>query len=301
MSIIAEVDYDIIQPFIHKIIPLLIQVCMAPVLLTKHLTISQIPGRDGIQFALLDIILDYHTKTRTMDDLIQVYFTALSLPKSIPGDSRQTYQICSSSPIMRTSHLQKIARALKTFLTESQCLPIVDAISTTMTDTWQKIYSVLHQTDATDDNPRKKRRISTASVVDGEVNAQELAVTYSFLCRFAAVVLSSLPMTSLSLTTQEEVNLLLQNIWVDFVQHAVSKSLKLLKKSGGVDAWLLEITLASNLRLLYALGVSRKLSLPAQLDVKLCNKMGQLVQEVALPELAVEMVRSLHLDENMLY
>ncbi|KAF5312634.1 hypothetical protein D9619_003319 [Psilocybe cf. subviscida] len=276
MSIIAEVDYDIIQPFIHMIMPLLVQ----------------IPGRDGLQFALLDIMLDYHMKTRTMDALIRNYFAAISLPKSVPGDSRRTYEVCLSSPAMHTAYMQKIVRALQTFLTESQCLPVVDAVSTILKDAWQKVYTMLHQMHAADDNPKKKRRTSTAPVVDGEVNTQELAVIYSLTCLLASVVLSSLPMSSLTAPIQEEASLLLQNLRADFIQHAISKSLKLLKKSSG-NTWTLEITLAANLRLLYALDVSRKLSLPVQFDAKMCSRMSQLVHEVILPELTVEMFRVL--------
>lgn len=40
VSIIAKVDYDLIQPFVHMIVPLLIQVCTISVILAKCLTVS---------------------------------------------------------------------------------------------------------------------------------------------------------------------------------------------------------------------------------------------------------------------
>jgi hypothetical protein len=225
-----------------------------------------------------------------MEALIQACFAAISISKSIPGDSRHIYHVCSSSPVMDTAYMQKIARALQTFLTESQSLPMVDVISNILKVKWQKFYSMLHQLDAADDNPKKKRRTSTAPVVDGEVNTEELAVMYSLTCRLTSVVLSSLPMSSLSDFTQEAASLLLQNLRTDFVHHAISKSLKLLRKSNAPNTWPIEITLAANLRLLYALDVSRMLSLPQKFDVKMYNKLSLLEHEAVLPELAMETV-----------
>lgn len=145
----------------------------------------------------------------------------------------------------------------------------------------------------------KKRHKSTD--VDMEVDEPDdgaPAVVFALVNRLASVVLSSLPMQSLSASTLEQVRVSLVEFRSQVLYQAILKCLKALKKNkkrGGEDVWWpVEVSLLGMLRLLYAMNVSRNLSIPCEMDMKIHSKMIELLSEGnILPELIVEVVRPL--------
>ncbi|KAF8971580.1 hypothetical protein BDZ97DRAFT_1650961 [Flammula alnicola] len=276
LSIIAHIDYDLVLPFIPRLLPLFLQI---PVASESH-------------FAFLEMVLHYHTKTRTMATLVQSLFISILAQKMFRGGPHGGYQMCFSSPVMHTIYLAQVSKALQTFLTESQCLLAVQTVFDALRDTWDQFYTTSRQSEEAGES-RKRRKTSSATVeVKGE--SDEIAVVYSLIARLASVVLSSLPIASLSSTIQDEVRSLLDGFRTDFICHALSKSIKTIRKHGVADAWRTEVTFAATLRLLYSLNVSRILSLPPQYDEKLCTRVVELVNDDALlPELMLELFRFL--------
>lgn len=191
---------------------------------------------------------------------------------------------------MHTAHLEHLARALRTFLTESQTLPTIQVVLDALKAAWEKIYGRAHQHE--DGGSAKKKRRTSVAFVDTSADLDDLAVQYSLIARLSSVVLSSLPMSSLSGPTQEEVRRVVDSFRSDFIHNALSKAVKLLRKRGDTGMWAIEVALAASLRLLYALDVSRNLCLPPAYDAKLNGKILDLVaDDTLLPELTLELVR----------
>lgn len=225
-----------------------------------------------------------------MAALVESLFAAVCVPRTCPGDSLKVYQICSSSPIMHTAHLQYLVKALHTFLTESQTLPTIQIVFDCLNETWEKVYGRAQQKE--DAGGSKKKRRTSSAFAETSVDLDNLAINYALIARLSSVVLSSLPMSSLSGSTRKEVQRLVSEFRKDFIHHKLLKCVKLLKKRGEVEIWSIEVVFAASLRLLYALDVSRNLSLPPSYDGKLNAKVLEIVgDDTLLPELTFELVR----------
>ena len=188
---------------------------------------------------------------------------------------------------MHTAHLERLARALQSFLTESQCIPMMNIVFDTLKASWEQVNRISRRHDG-EQEQSKAKKIGTTF----ENDAAELATTYSLVAQLSSVVLSALPLASLSSTNRKAVQQSLVDFRTDFVHHTLSKSVKAIRKQGNSDFWAREVTMVATLRLLYALDVSRNLALPLETDEKLCKKMLELAfNDGTLPELNLELVR----------
>jgi hypothetical protein len=107
-----------------------------------------------------------------------------------------------------------------------------------------------------------------------------------------SIILSSLPVQSLPSDILEELRFLIVDFRTGFVHHTISQALKVLKKQGDRGAWSTEVILASTLRLLYSLDISKNPSLPPNHNTKLFKKLADLsTNDELLPELTLELVR----------
>lgn len=224
-----------------------------------------------------------------MGTLVQDLFSSLSSETSYPNGPRERYQLFLSSPIMHTLYLGRLSKALYIFLTENQCLPTLNFVLDRVKTKWESFHNDTPRKDTDPaEGPRKKRK----TVADVGGYSDNLAVTYSLICRLVSVVLSSLPVPSISADTLEEVQRLLNDFRSGFLHHSIAKSIKVIKKQSGEDIWSAEVTITANLRLLYALNVSRNLSLLPLHDEKLDKRVvDSTVNEELLPELVLELVR----------
>ncbi|KIM48444.1 hypothetical protein M413DRAFT_440178 [Hebeloma cylindrosporum] len=273
LSTIAKIDFDLVIPFVTRCLPLLLQI-----------PTSEHP----LEF--LGILLSYHTKTRTMTDFIQNLFASLSSRNTLPCSSRETYQRCFSSSIMSTAHLERLSRALQSFLTEGQCIPMTNLVFDTLKASWEQVHRISRRHDGEQEQSKAKTKIGTTI----ENDAEELAITYSLVAQLSSLVLSALPLASLSSTNLKTVQQLLVDFRTDFVHHTLLKSVKAISKQGNSDFWAGEVSMVANLRLLYALDISRNLALPVEINEKLCKKMLELAfHDSTLPELNLELFRLL--------
>jgi hypothetical protein len=188
-------------------------------------------------------------------------------------------------------HLDRLARALQSFLTESQCVPTIEFVFETLKACWEQVYQTFRRRDGEQEQSKAKAKPGATL----ENAAEELAITYFLIAQLSSVVLSALPLASLSPGNLDHVQQLLVDFRTDFVCHTLSKSIKAIKKQGNSDFWVGEVSMVATLRLLYALDVSRKLALPPQMDEKFCKKMLELAfNDGVLPELSLELVRNSH-------
>lgn len=223
-----------------------------------------------------------------MGTLVEDLFSSLSSETPNPHGARKRYQLFLSSPIMHNLYLGRLSKALYVFLTQSQCLPTLKLVLDLVKTQWDTFHDNIPRKDVESaEGPRKKRKIAA----DSGTNPDAMAVTYSLIRRLASVVLSSLPIPSISADTLEEVQRLLNDFRSGFLHHSIAKSMKAVKKQGGEDMWATAVTIAANLRLLYALNVSRNLSLPPAHDEKLDKRVAELTHnDELLPELVLELV-----------
>ncbi|KAF8895057.1 Urb2/Npa2 family-domain-containing protein [Gymnopilus junonius] len=275
ISIIARIDHELILPFIPRLLTLLLHV--------------SIPTKAHFEF--LDILLNYHIKTRSMGTFVQNLFSAISDTSIVHPGSLKAYQLSFSSPVMHNVFLERLSNALQKFLTDSQSQVILGLLFTTTKKTWDSLYDGTRQVEnEPPESPQKKRKVDKMEVR----NAEESAVTYSLISRLASVVISSLPIQSLSADTLNFVKDSVLDFRRQFLDQSVLKSIKAIRKHAGIALWPTEVTLAATLRLLYALNVSRTLPLPPHYDERATKNLINLVtNDHLLPELTLELFRIL--------
>jgi len=253
----------------------------------------QIQEYDKDHFDFLATLVDYHIKTRTMNNLIESLLESIiSERPPCPIQGRERYQVECSSPIMNTTHFDRLSKALHNSLTANQCLPTVKHVFGTLRNLWELYYAVSRKQEGDGaEGARKKLKTSTTAIAN-DFNVKELAITYCLVANLTSIVLSSLPVHSLPSDILEELRGCIVDFRVEFVYHTISKALKVLKKQDDMDAWSTEVVLASMLRLLYALNTSKTPSLPPNHITKTLNKLAGLSgNDKLLPELTLELVR----------
>lgn len=170
LSALARIDHDLVAPSIPRILHTFLSVSTISPSPTHPKTLSQIPTTpDNPAYKFLHHLLDFHTKTRTMHTYIHSLLTSLHHPPP--------YQTAWTSPLLDSRHLDRLARAIHGFLTPGQVGDVVRGILGGL-----KVGVV---DEACDGHPRKHGR--------GEV-----VVCYVLTCAIASIVLSSLPLHSLT-------------------------------------------------------------------------------------------------------
>ena len=228
-----------------------------------------------------------------MNNFVESLFESIiSERPPCPIRGQERYQIEFSSPIMNTTNLDRLSKALRSSLTASQCLPTIQHVIRTLKDLWELYYAISRKSEGDDaERAQKKRKMSTTATAS-DSDTKELAVTYCLVANLTSIILSSLPVQSLPSDILEKLRSLIADFRTGFVHHTISQALKVLKKQGGLEAWSTEVVLASTLRLLYALDISKYPSLPPNHITKLFKKLADLLtNDELLPELTLELVR----------
>jgi hypothetical protein len=158
-------------------------------------------------------------------------------------------------------------------------------------DTLKESWEQLNPSSRRDDGEQEQSKAKTKTGPSFENDVEKLAITYSLVAQLSSVVLSALPLASLSSTNLKNAQQLLVDFRTEFIHRTLSKSVKTIKKQCNGDLWAGEVSMVATLRLLYALDVSRNLALPLEIDEKLCKKMLELAfNDGTLPELNLELV-----------
>ncbi|KAG6845669.1 hypothetical protein H0H87_005876 [Tephrocybe sp. NHM501043] len=286
LSTIARIDYDMLVPLLPQILQKLLLVCLfsgltGSQLIQKH----KVPGSNALYLQFLDLILEYHSKTRTMNSYTHDLFSALSTV-SFHHSPINVYTSTFSSPLLHSTHLRRLSAALKTFLSESQVLLHTKSTFAFLAEEWEKL-------DVTelDVQERLPKRRKTTRESENPANAgHRSAVVFSVSCHLAMTVFSSLPMQAVTKEVGNELRELLDGIR-NFAQRIAKKSMKALKKSGTDAKWEFSIIAAASLRLWYALDISGNLSIAHFDDDRLWKRALEAIQDgQLLPELFLELV-----------
>ncbi|KAJ7900109.1 Urb2/Npa2 family-domain-containing protein [Mycena olivaceomarginata] len=166
LSKLLQIDHDLILKDIPRILPALLH----------------IPDTFPSIIGFLELLLDYHVKTRTMHTHIETLFAALEthLQKTDFSDVHYRYRCAFSSALLHPIHLKRLANCTGKFLTPGQTGQTVTFILETLQASWTQISA---STDAESSN---------------------LALTFCFSARLASIVLTALPLQALPGSMLEE-------------------------------------------------------------------------------------------------
>ncbi|KIK46276.1 hypothetical protein CY34DRAFT_800619 [Suillus luteus UH-Slu-Lm8-n1] len=242
LAALARIDYDVIEPVLGRVLPRLILTRPSP---SVHKSAN----------VLLNLLLDFHSKTRTLHTYSHALFDACASLHSTTFlvSPQEFYSRGCTSSILGHTHLSSLAQALRTFLTPTQVkegAQITQTLKNTF-NTYQKLSSIIKSSEM-EDRPRKKRRKSepapsSASPVPTqtmqEVDGHALAL--SLTLKFAALFLSNLP--SSFVTTEVREAVLDAGVW------AIDATRSLLCNRTSKIPWADQVTGAALLRFAYYL------------------------------------------------
>ncbi|KAG1810124.1 Urb2/Npa2 family-domain-containing protein [Suillus plorans] len=242
LAALATVDYDVIEPVVGRILPRLI--------LTRPS-----PSIQKSANVLLNILLDFHSKTRTLHAYTHALFDACTSLPSIRSlaSPQEFYDRGRTSIILAHTHLSSLAQAFRTFLTPTQvkeAAQITPTLKNTF-NTYQNL-SLRIKTNEMEDRPRKKRRKSepappSASPAPIQVmqEVDAYALSLSLTLKFAALFLSNLPSSFVTPGVREAV--LEASVW------AIEAARSLLCNKTSKISWADQVTSAALLRFAYHL------------------------------------------------
>ncbi|KAF7322796.1 Urb2 domain-containing protein [Mycena chlorophos] len=217
LSTLVQIDHDLVLKDIPRILPAL-------------LVISE-PTPAILDF--LNLLLEYHIKTRTVQTHLETLFKSFENLSPRPNSIAEYRALCCGM-FLHPTHLERLVRATETFLTQSQIAPTLQFITTSLQTLWSNLSAAKSDT---------------------------LAATFALSCQLAAVVLPALPLRS------QELRSSLAD-WKDgFVSSTASKSLKAVRKNTG--DWEEQVVCAALLRLAYSLGLPQSEKLWERIHVLL--------------------------------
>jgi hypothetical protein len=205
-----------------------------------------------------------------------------------------SYDKLAASPILTTSHLDKLSKAVRAFITPGQTLDTATRVLVKLRDIWERVrggenVSAVGQGH----HVRKKRRTSGRSEKEKEVvNAN--GVTFALTARIAATVLSSLPLHSATEAVQREVQATVKGSLDGFVREAILTGANATisrSTEGGHNIWATQVVAAAALRLRYLLQTSVHACYASDNQSDSDELLAQaLTAEDRLPEYSVEVV-----------
>ncbi|KAF9451771.1 hypothetical protein P691DRAFT_698549 [Macrolepiota fuliginosa MF-IS2] len=305
---IGQIDCDLLLPSLPRIFPSLLP----------------IPTTDPAPSILLDLVLDYHTKTRTLNAHITNLlssFTPTSFPTSKNIDHHEVYELCFSGHVLSSRHLDNLGNAVRRFLTPGQTSKLAEIILQTLKDSWQAFFDSAEAKGDDDASPKKKKKREGSgddNMMDVDSNSESpaydagsLAVSFSLQAYLSLTLLSNLPIQNLAEDSANTVRNTISDFRENVTQIALEKLLKTKRLSPGSgkkkrrresivgrDGWGTQIVATAMFRIRYALCVARSLNLSEVNETKVVEQAkGVIAKEGGkgslIAELELEIFRTL--------
>ena len=281
ISALARIDYDLVIPKLPRILPKILLVRFPFLTVTTLLIFSQAQGSMQSYLTLLDLLLTYHSKTRKIDTYIDLLFSTFSChdTTSALGRPHQAYQLSLTGPLFQITHMKQLSTAIQRFLVDSQASKTVGVTFEFLTKVWEQLHSRETRVEVPDSHRGEERSLD-----------ERTAVVFSLSAHFAVIVLSSLPLQSISRANREQLDQHLKDIR-HLMQSITRKSLKMILKTRHESVWPNSIVAVASLRLQYALDGHGTVPSSQGHDVKYYNKLLEVFQvDDLLPELRLEVV-----------
>ncbi|KAH7921149.1 hypothetical protein BV22DRAFT_1038989 [Leucogyrophana mollusca] len=279
LSALIQIDYDLVQPALSRILPRTI-----------------IAAQSDAASTFLELVLQYHVKTRTVDVHILSILTALSDShlSSHPGGPRGGYQAAFSGPVFSITHLGRLSKSIHSFLTPNQSTKIANHVFQALKEAWTRFYEAETQAIAnTGDGSRKKRRKSATQVSDQGSDREAVSVIFSLTSRLASLVLAALPLHSVPPAAREELVGLLGTAQ-QLSREVIASLLDLMRPENRSEAWAPQIVAAACFRFQNQLGTMGQVGLKPAYEGAPRSEMLEATQhDETLPELTLEIFRSL--------
>ncbi|KAJ3934391.1 MAG: Urb2/Npa2 family-domain-containing protein [Lentinula lateritia] len=274
LTSLTRIDYRLVETVLPDILSQLLMV----------------PGSVEPAVELLDIILQYHVKTRNVPLYIDTLMS-VSFRETVCGhDCQKVYERICHSAGLHPSHLDRLGKCVHEFLPLNQTITTVRNVTKRMGTLWEEYHSWSRSLD--EDNPRKRRKVDNGGSVNGAANG--ITLRFSTAATFASVVLSSFSADLVPKESQQELETLLNNFSSKVVLHSLSKMFKGISKKAEKSLWSDEVIISADLRLRYALDLQRSptISVDAKCSSKLTQRMLESIDVISLPELQVELFRT---------
>ncbi|KAF4605428.1 hypothetical protein EYR40_004212 [Pleurotus pulmonarius] len=266
LSILTCIDYG------------LVSFTLSP-LLTRLLLFSIPPA-----FKLLDLLIDYHAKSRSIDVYIHTVFEVLD-PTRIPSpgnDGPNLYLASSSGALLHPTHLDHLGKSIRSFATPNQTKGLVKYTVARLRDAWSGY--------------EKASALSNSDSSNKTIGVSEWDMTstiYAHSARLSAVVLASLSINSVSAEQRGDIAETVDEANELLVKTVLAKLLKVSRWQKSATAWSAQILAAAALRLHYSLCIDPKWVLTRS-PTKLLSKAADAFQKQGLlPELSLELFRTL--------
>ncbi|KAH9075806.1 Urb2/Npa2 family-domain-containing protein [Lactarius deliciosus] len=245
----------------------------------------------------LSLTLSYHSKTRTLPVHISRLVDSCTIPPPhIPSfPVRMSYDELAASAVLTTNHLDKLSKAVRTFITPGQIFDTATRVLFMLRDIWETVRDVENVTTVGRESHARKKRRTTGRSEKAKEDADANGVTFALAARIAATVLSSLPLHSATDAVQMEVQATVKESLDGFLREAILMGANAAVSgdtSGNI--WSAQVVAAAALRLRYLL----QLSVHARYTLDYQSDSEGLFAEVLavenrLPEYSVEIFRHL--------
>ncbi|THH28128.1 hypothetical protein EUX98_g6060 [Antrodiella citrinella] len=270
LTMLTRIDYDLIPFALNRVLPILVKAPSTLKSASKY----------------LQQLLEYHTKTRTMDAYVISSLQAFTLLPSA-NNIRVIYTTASAGPLLHHVYMELLSRSVRNYLTPGQVLETAQNIIQQLVillDEWRHA-----QDGSTAERPQKKRRLESPP----EYSSLTM-VKFTLVASSAAAVLSYLPLHSLLPDAQQEVRGLIQEALTGFASHFKAGFKAIEKKQ---DAWGWQILLVAVFRFRYTLVTASILDLHLEIGEKTVSRMFSCLKtEHITSELRIEIIRSLLLE-----
>jgi len=251
LCVLSRIDHDLVEASTGHI-------------LAKFLTVLQSPHGESLATPtreFLSLALSFHTKTRTLPAHISRLIHSCAPPPQLSSASIRTfYDGLVASPALALDHLNKLSMAVRTFITPGQTFEIARRVLDMLQEIWKRFRDVeMAATADRGQGPRKKRRTSQCSVNAGKEDADADAVTFVLATRIVGMVLTSLPLHTITEAEQARVKSTVADSLTGFVREAILAGTDAVtsgRSDRGRDVWALQVVAASALRLRHMLRSS---------------------------------------------
>ncbi|KAG7099460.1 hypothetical protein E1B28_001310 [Marasmius oreades] len=293
--VLSEQDSQLVDPIIKSLsaVTRIDYIFIGPVLsdILSRLLLLQIPSPSTP--SLLEMILEYHIKTRTMDSYITNLFRAVhSIQHSTdPSRCRDLHDISLSSCVLHPSHLTSLSRKVHDHSTPSQTVEIARFIIGSISELWDS-YNLLDK----DKHNRECHENNRQLHGDDSANLplrRFLASIISISGRIAVAIISSLSLDSLPKSSRAEFISLLEN----FSKVLSNALLKLMTSAlsttpgdlEGDNVWSDEIVIVAALQMHHASALQNGLVHHDHFRPEIVSILNS--KAYHLPELRLELVR----------
>ncbi|KAH9937475.1 Urb2/Npa2 family-domain-containing protein [Fomitopsis serialis] len=276
LALLTRIDYDLIAPTLPAVWPVLART--AP---------------DLSSSMYMRLLFDFHTKTRTVNTLVDSWLDAVSL-RHWQGSSTQPHEAYAKvlgGPLFTFESIDRLRQAIHGFLTPGQIVDVSRVVIEHFQDTFQQFREQNKRVGAEDgDGSRKKRKKSTGE--DIRVDPAWCAVEFALVSRIVVVVLSSLAMRAMLEDSRKELHDMVGTTCALVFPRALNGAVKALKASNRRGTWSWQIV-ATGALLVYHDRKSHGWP-SVELDEDVVSRLRTLLSnDDVLPEFSLTIIRTL--------